>query len=166
MGEYQGKSTLGLKLTWEKRYITLGPVATILGLAFRAYDPDHLLGNKEDLGITCALIPTHHPGVNIGHRHMPLNAVFQNGPNSGKDVFIPIDWIIGGKAQVGNGWRMLMESLAAGRGISLPSSSTGMAKLAVRATGGERPRCPPLQKPDGPVRGGGKGGARQGGQPP
>src|SRR5438552_285759 len=136
MGEYQGKSTLGLKLTWEKRYITLGPVATILGLAFRAYDPDHLLGNKEDLGISCALIPTHHPGVNIGHRHMPLNAVFQNGPNSGKDVFIPIEWIIGGKAQVGNGWRMLMESLAAGRGISLPSSSTGMAKLAVRATGG------------------------------
>jgi acyl-CoA dehydrogenase len=135
-GEYQGKSTLGLKLTWEKRYITLGPVATILGLAFRAYDPDHLLGNKEDLGITCALIPTNHPGVNIGHRHMPLNAVFQNGPNWGKDVFIPIEWVIGGKAQVGNGWRMLMESLAAGRGISLPSSSTGMAKLAVRATGG------------------------------
>src|SRR5450631_4411750 len=135
-GEHQGKSTLGLKLTWEKRYITLGPVATILGLAFRAYDPDHLLGDKEDLGITCALIPTNHPGVNIGHRHMPLNAVFQNGPNWGKEVFIPIEWVIGGKAQVGNGWRMLMESLAAGRGISLPSSSTGMAKLAVRATGG------------------------------
>ncbi len=136
MGEYQGKQTLGLKITWEKRYITLGPVATILGLAFRAYDPDHLLGDKEDLGITCALIPTHHPGVNIGRRHMPLNAVFQNGPNWGKDVFIPIEWVIGGRAQVGNGWRMLMESLAAGRGISLPSSSTGMSKLAVRATGG------------------------------
>src|ERR1022692_2503027 len=135
-GEHQGKSTLGVKLTWEKRYITLGPVATILGLAFRAYDPDHLLGDKEDLGITCALIPTNHPGVNIGQRHMPLSAVFQNGPNWGKEVFIPIEWIIGGKAQVGNGWRMLMESLAAGRGISLPSSSTGMAKLAVRATGG------------------------------
>jgi len=135
-GEHQGKSTLGLKLTWEKRYITLGPVATILGLAFRAYDPDHLLGDKEDLGITCALIPTNHPGVNIGQRHMPLSAVFQNGPNWGKEVFIPLEWIIGGKAQVGNGWRMLMESLAAGRGISLPSSSTGMAKLAVRATGG------------------------------
>jgi acyl-CoA dehydrogenase len=135
-GEYQGKATLGLRLTWEKRYITLGPVATVLGLAFRAYDPEHLLGDKEDLGITCALIPTNHPGVNIGNRHMPLSAVFQNGPNWGKDVFIPIDWIIGGKAQVGNGWRMLMESLAAGRGISLPSSSTGMAKLAVRATGG------------------------------
>ena len=136
MGEYQGKQTLGLKVTWEKRYITLGPVATILGLAFRAYDPEHLLGDKEDLGITCALIPTSHPGVNIGRRHMPLNAVFQNGPNWGKDVFIPIEWIIGGRAQVGNGWRMLMESLAAGRGISLPSSSTGMSKLAVRATGG------------------------------
>jgi acyl-CoA dehydrogenase len=135
-GEYQGKTTLGLRLTWEKRYITLGPVATILGLAFRAYDPERLLGNKEDLGITCALIPTSHPGVNIGQRHMPLSAVFQNGPNWGKDVFIPIDWVIGGRAQVGNGWRMLMESLAAGRGISLPSSSTGMAKLAVRATGG------------------------------
>ncbi|HEY2862377.1 MAG TPA: acyl-CoA dehydrogenase [Casimicrobiaceae bacterium] len=135
MGQHEGKAALGLKLTWDKRYITLGPVATLLGLAFRAYDPDHLLGGTEDLGITCALIPTRHPGVNIGRRHMPLNAVFQNGPNWGKDVFIPLDWVIGGRAQVGNGWRMLMESLAAGRGISLPSSSTGMAKLAVRATG-------------------------------
>ena len=89
MGEYEGKRTLGLRLTWDKRYITLGPVATILGLAFRAFDPDHLLGDKDDLGITCALIPTQHPGVNIGRRHMPLSAVFQNGPNWGKDVFIP-----------------------------------------------------------------------------
>jgi acyl-CoA dehydrogenase len=136
MGEYQGKQTLGLRLTWDKRYITLGPVATILGLAFRAFDPDHLLGEHEDLGITCALIPTDHPGVNIGRRHMPLSAVFQNGPNSGKDVFIPIDWIIGGRAMVGKGWRMLMESLAAGRSISLPSLNTGMAKLVTRATGG------------------------------
>ena len=134
-GEYQGRPTLGLRLTWEKRYITLGPVATLLGLAFRAFDPDHLLGETEDLGITCALIPTDHPGVNIGRRHMPLNAVFQNGPNSGKDVFIPIDWVIGGAPMIGKGWRMLMECLAAGRGISLPSSSTGMAKLVVRATG-------------------------------
>ena len=134
-GEYQGRQTLGLRLTWEKRYITLGPVATLLGLAFRAFDPEHLLGDKEDLGITCALIPTDHPGVNIGRRHMPLNAVFQNGPNSGKDVFIPIDWIIGGQAMIGKGWRMLMECLAAGRAISLPSLSTGMAKLVVRATG-------------------------------
>ncbi len=135
IGQHEGKATLGIRLTWDKRYITLGPVATLLGLAFRAYDPEHLLGGAEDLGITCALIPTRHPGVNIGRRHMPLNAVFQNGPNWGKDVFIPIDWVIGGRAQVGNGWRMLMESLAAGRGISLPSSSTGMAKIAVRATG-------------------------------
>ena len=136
MGEYQGKQTLGLKLAWEKRYITLGPVATILGLAFRAFDPEHLLSDKEDLGITCALIPTNHPGVNIGRRHMPLNAVFQNGPNWGKDVFIPIDWVIGGKPMVGKGWRMLMECLAAGRAISLPSLSTGMSKMIVRATGG------------------------------
>jgi acyl-CoA dehydrogenase len=135
-GEYQGRQTLGLRLTWEKRYITLGPVATILGLAFRAFDPDHLLGDKEDLGITCALIPTNHPGVNIGRRHMPLNAVFQNGPNWGKDVFIPIDWVIGGQTMIGKGWRMLMECLAAGRAISLPSLSTGMSKLVVRATGG------------------------------
>src|SRR5215471_13440556 len=136
MGEYQGRQTLGLRLTWEKRYITLGPVATLLGLAFRAFDPEHMIGDKEDLGSTCALIPTHHPGVNIGRRHMPLNAVFQNGPNWGKDVFIPIDWVIGGKPMVGKGWRMLMECLAAGRAISLPSLSTGMSKMIVRGTGG------------------------------
>ena len=124
------------RVTWDKRYITLGPVATLLGLAFRAYDPDHLVGEREDIGITCALIPTSHPGVVIGRRHMPLNAVFQNGPNSGKDVFIPMDWVIGGQPMLGRGWRMLMECLAAGRGISLPSSATGMAKLAVRAVGG------------------------------
>jgi acyl-CoA dehydrogenase len=135
-GEHDGKRVLGLRVTWEKRYITLGPVATLLGLAFRAYDPDHLVGDKDDIGITCALIPTSHPGVQIGRRHMPLNAVFQNGPNSGRDVFIPMDWIIGGQPMLGRGWRMLMESLAAGRGISLPSSATGMAKLAVRASGG------------------------------
>jgi acyl-CoA dehydrogenase len=135
-GEHEGKRVLGLKLTWDKRYITLGPVATLLGLAFRAYDPEHLLGDVEDIGITCALIPTSHPGVHIGRRHMPLNAVFQNGPNWGKDVFIPLDWVIGGQPMLGKGWRMLMECLAAGRAISLPSASTGMAKLAVRATGG------------------------------
>src|SRR6476646_4988431 len=115
--------------------ITLGPVATLLGLAFRAYDPRRLVGERQDLGITCALIPTSHPGVEIGRRHMPLNAVFQNGPNSGHDVFIPMDWVIGGAPMLGKGWRMLMESLAAGRGISLPSSNTGMGKLAVRTTG-------------------------------
>jgi len=134
-GEHEGRRVLGLRVTWDKRYITLGPVATLLGLAFRAYDPDHLAGEREDLGITCALIPTSHPGVVIGRRHMPLNAVFQNGPNSGTNVFIPMDWVIGGAPMLGKGWRMLMECLAAGRGISLPSSNTGMAKLAVRTTG-------------------------------
>ncbi|MDQ6620108.1 MAG: acyl-CoA dehydrogenase [Pseudomonadota bacterium] len=134
-GEHDGQRVLGLSLTWEKRYITLGPVATLLGLAFRAYDPEHLLGDVEDLGITCALIPTKHPGVEIGRRHMPLNCVFQNGPNRGQDVFIPLDWVIGGRPMIGKGWRMLMECLAAGRGISLPSSNTGMAMLAVRTTG-------------------------------
>ena len=134
-GTFEGRETLGFRVTWDKRYITLGPIATVLGLAFRALDPDHLLGSEEEPGITCALIPTDHPGVNIGRRHWPLNAVFQNGPNSGKDVFIPLDWVIGGRVQVGNGWRMLMECLAAGRAISLPSSNVGMAKIAVRGTG-------------------------------
>ncbi|MGE5105024.1 MAG: acyl-CoA dehydrogenase [Betaproteobacteria bacterium] len=134
-GEHEGKRVLGLRVTWDKRYITLGPVATLLGLAFRAYDPDHHVGEREDIGITCALIPTSHPGVNIGRRHMPLNCTFQNGPNWGRDVFIPMDWVIGGAPMLGKGWRMLMECLAAGRGISLPSSNTGAAKLTVRTTG-------------------------------
>ena len=132
---WEGRETLGMRVTWEKRYITLGPISTLLGLAFRLHDPDHLLGDKEDLGITCALVPTDTPGVNIGRRHLPLNAVFQNGPNWGKDVFMPLDWIIGGPKMAGQGWRMLMECLAAGRSISLPSSSVGYAKLAARATG-------------------------------
>ena len=133
-GMHEGRETLGFSVTWDKRYITLGPIATVLGLAFRVRDPDHLLGSIDEPGITCALIPTSHPGVKIGRRHWPLNAVFQNGPNSGNDVFIPIDWVIGGPAQVGNGWRMLMECLAAGRAISLPSAGVGTAKLAVRGT--------------------------------
>jgi alkylation response protein AidB-like acyl-CoA dehydrogenase len=136
MGEWQGRQVLGMRVTWEKRYITLGPVCTILGLAFHLHDPDHLLGEIEDIGITCALVPSNHPGVHIGRRHWPLNAVFQNGPNSGEEVFMPLDWIIGGPAMAGHGWRMVMECLAAGRAISLPSTSTGIAKLAVRATGG------------------------------
>jgi len=134
-GSYQGKEVLGMRVTWDKRYITLGPVATVLGLAFRLYDPDKLLGGAEDLGITCALVPTTHPGVNIGRRHLPLNAVFQNGPNSGKDVFMPLDWIIGGREYAGKGWMMLMNSLAAGRSISLPSSSVGGAKAMARYAG-------------------------------
>ena len=134
-GPWKGREVLGMRLTWDKRYITLGPIATLLGLAFRLYDPEHLLGDREDLGITCALVHTDTPGVNIGRRHLPLNAVFQNGPTTGRDVFVPIDWIIGGPALAGHGWRMLMESLAAGRSISLPSTSCGYAKLAVRTTG-------------------------------
>lgn len=134
-GIWQGKEVLGMRVTWDKRYITLGPVATLLGLAFRLYDPEHLLGDKEDLGITCALVPTSTPGVNIGRRHLPLNAAFQNGPNSGTDVFMPIDWIIGGKEYAGKGWMMLMGCLAAGRSISLPTSSAGGAKALARVTG-------------------------------
>jgi len=134
-GTWQGREALGMRVTWDKRYITLGPVATLLGLAFRLYDPEHLLGNEEDLGITCALVPTAHPGVNIGRRHLPLNAVFQNGPNSGKDVFMPLDWIIGGREYAGKGWMMLMGCLAAGRSISLPTSSVGGAKALARFTG-------------------------------
>jgi acyl-CoA dehydrogenase len=132
---WEGKETLGLRVTWEKRYITLGPIATILGLAFKAVDPDKLLGGETELGITCALIPTNHPGVNIGRRHMTLNAAFMNGPNSGKDVFIPMDWIIGGQEMIGQGWRMLMECLAAGRSISLPAQSIAAGKVAAFASG-------------------------------
>ncbi|HEO66108.1 MAG TPA: acyl-CoA dehydrogenase, partial [Spirochaetes bacterium] len=134
--DFEGKKdVLGIRLNWDKRYITLGPVATVLGLAFKLYDPDHLLGDKEELGITLALIPTNTPGVSIGSRHVPLNQFFQVGPNWGKDVFIPMDWIIGGTDRVGQGWRMLMESLAAGRSISLPALSTGGGKMVCRATG-------------------------------
>ncbi len=134
-GTWQGKEVLGMRVTWDKRYITLGPVATLLGLAFRLYDPEHLIGDKEDLGITCALVPTSTPGVNIGRRHLPLNAAFQNGPNHGKDVFMPLDWIIGGKEYAGKGWMMLMGCLAAGRAISLPTSSVGGVKALTRFTG-------------------------------
>ncbi len=132
---FNGVETLGLRCNWEKRYITLGPVATILGLAFKAYDPDGLLGGEEDLGITCALIPTDTDGVTIGRRHFPLNQAFMNGPNSGKDVFVPMEWIIGGQDNVGKGWRMLMESLSVGRGISLPSSGAAAGMAASRFTG-------------------------------
>ncbi|MGK5076520.1 acyl-CoA dehydrogenase [Janthinobacterium sp. ZB1P44] len=135
MGMHEGRATVGFRLSWNKRYITLAPVATLLGLAFQTSDPEHLLSDNDAPGITCALIPASHDGVVIGRRHHPLNAAFQNGPTSGNDVFIPIDWVIGGQAQVGKGWRMLMECLAAGRAISLPSSSVGMGKMAVRGTG-------------------------------
>ncbi|WP_338697171.1 acyl-CoA dehydrogenase [Bradyrhizobium sp. 26S5] len=134
-GNFEGREVLGLKLNWHKRYITLGPVSTLLGLAFKAYDPDHLVGSEEELGITVALIPTHLPGVSIGQRHLPAMQVFQNGPNWGRDVFIPLDYIIGGQERIGQGWKMLMTALAAGRGISLPSLSAAGAAYAARTTG-------------------------------
>ncbi|MBL4774955.1 MAG: acyl-CoA dehydrogenase [Mariprofundus sp.] len=133
--EFEGEKTLGLLLNWDKRYITLGPVATVLGLAFHVYDPDHLLGEADDLGITCALVPVTTLGVEIGRRHDPLNIAFQNGPNSGTDVFIPMDWIIGGQDMIGKGWRMLVERLSIGRGISLPALSTAAGKMASDTTG-------------------------------
>ena len=135
MGEWQGQQVLGMRLTWNKRYITLAPIATVLGLAFKLYDPEHLLGDTEELGITCALIPTHTPGVEIGKRHFPLNVPFQNGPTRGKDIFVPIDYIIGGPKMAGQGWRMLVECLSVGRGITLPSNSTGSVKSLALATG-------------------------------
>ncbi|MGZ5079952.1 MAG: acyl-CoA dehydrogenase [Usitatibacter sp.] len=134
-GMHEGREVMGIRMTWDKRYITLGPVATLLGVAFKLFDPDKLLGGKENIGITLALIPTTHKGVNIGRRHIPLSAAFMNGPNSGKDVFIPMQWVIGGEKQIGNGWRMLVECLAAGRSISLPSMAMAAGKLGSRATG-------------------------------
>jgi len=134
-GEWKGKECIGLRVTWDKRYITLAPICTVLGLAFRAFDPDNLLGPKTDLGITCALIPAKHPGVSIGDRHMPLTVQWPNGPTRGKDVFIPLSFIIGEKDGLGNGWRMLMECLSAGRAISLPSSNAGIAQLAAKTVG-------------------------------
>jgi acyl-CoA dehydrogenase len=134
-GEWQGEEIVGIKLNFSKRYITLAPIATVIGLAFRLFDPDHLVGDKADLGITCALIPRDTPGVSIGRRHFPLNIPFQNGPIHGRDVFVPMDAIIGGFAMAGQGWRMLVEQLSVGRCISLPSSATGGAQAAVYATG-------------------------------
>ncbi|PPD27040.1 MAG: acyl-CoA dehydrogenase [Hyphomicrobium sp.] len=133
-GIWKGKETVGIRLSWDKRYITLGPKATLVGLAFRLFDPEAILGKGEDIGITVALIPADHPGVNIGRRHLPSGSAFPNGPNWGRDVFIPMEWIIGGEKMVGQGWRMLMECLAAGRAISLPSSGTAGAKAMLRVT--------------------------------
>jgi acyl-CoA dehydrogenase len=134
-GIWQGREITGLRLNFSKRYITLAPVATVIGLAFRMFDPERLLGGDEDLGITCALIPRETPGISIGRRHFPLNVPFQNGPLSGTDVFVPLDFIIGGPKMAGQGWRMLVEQLSVGRCISLPSSGTGGGKAAVFATG-------------------------------
>ncbi|NNM69767.1 MAG: acyl-CoA dehydrogenase [Gallionella sp.] len=135
-GDFNGqKDVLGIRVTWEKRYITLAPAATLLGLAFKLYDPEHLLGGEASRGITLALIPTDTPGVRIGRRHFPLNSAFLNGPTQGDAVFIPMDYLIGGATRIGQGWRMLMECLAAGRSISLPASSVGGMKLAARTCG-------------------------------
>lgn len=134
-GTWNGEEVLGMRLTLDKRYITLAPIATVVGLAFHMHDPDHLLGDVEDIGITCALIPRDTPGLVIGNRHDPMGVPFPNGPIRGKDVFVPLECIIGGKDYAGKGWRMLMECLSAGRGISLPSLSVGGAQLASRATG-------------------------------
>ena len=133
-GMYQGHEVLGIKLSWEKRYITLGPKATLLGLAFHLFDPEKMLGTAEDIGITLALIPCDHPGVKIGRRHLPSGSAFPNGPNWGEDVFVPMDFVIGGQDMAGHGWRMLMECLSAGRSISLPSSSAAGAKTMLRVT--------------------------------
>ncbi|MFW3896019.1 acyl-CoA dehydrogenase [Pseudomonas bharatica] len=134
-GQWKGEEVIGLRLNWEKRYITLGPVATLLGLAFKAYDPEHLLGDEDEPGISLALIPTDTPGVEIGKRHLPLGAAFMNGPNEGKDVFIPLDFLIGGQAMLGKGWMMLMNCLSVGRSISLPAVGTGAAKFTSLVSG-------------------------------
>ncbi|HEV7714490.1 MAG TPA: acyl-CoA dehydrogenase, partial [Steroidobacteraceae bacterium] len=134
-GQWQGQEIIGLRLNFSKRYITLAPVATVVGLAFRLFDPDKLLSEKVDAGITCALIPRETPGITIGRRHFPVNIPFQNGPIQGRDVFVPLDFIIGGQKMIGQGWRMLVEQLSVGRCISLPSNATGGAMAATWATG-------------------------------
>ncbi|MGB8636311.1 MAG: acyl-CoA dehydrogenase [Rhodanobacteraceae bacterium] len=134
-GQWHGEQVLGMRLNWNKRYITLAPVATLIGLAFRLKDPHGLLGDVEDLGITCALISRDLPGIRIGRHHDPMGVPFDNGPIQGEDVFVPLDAIIGGREQIGHGWRMLMESLAAGRSISLPALSIGAVQMATRITG-------------------------------
>jgi len=134
-GEWQGEQVLGIRLNFDKRYITLAPVATLIGLAFRMYDPDGLIGDTRDIGITLALVPRKTPGVEIGQRHFPLNTPFQNGPIRGKDVFIPLRQLIGGVEKAGLGWNMLNECLAVGRSITLPSSASGGAKMAAVVAG-------------------------------
>lgn len=134
-GTFNGEEIIGIRLNWDKRYITLAPIATVLGLAFKLYDPEHLIGDQDEYGITAALIPTNLEGVEIGRRHFPINIPFQNGPTRGRDVFVPLDYIIGGRERAGQGWRMLMEQLSAGRGVVLPANAMGGARAAVHATG-------------------------------
>jgi len=133
-GRWQGAEIVGIRLNFSKRYITLAPIATVIGLAFRLFDPERLMSDRQDLGITCALIPRETAGVTIGRRHFPLNNPFQNGPIQGQEVFVPMDAIIGGFAMAGQGWRMLVEQLSVGRCVSLPSNAAGAAKAAVYAS--------------------------------
>ncbi len=134
-GKWEGKEVVGIRLNWDKRYITLAPIATVLGLAFKLYDPDHLIGDQDEYGITAALIPTNLPGIEIGRRHYPLSIPFQNGPTTGKDVFVPLDAIIGGKDMAGKGWKMLVELLSVGRAITLPSTASGGGQAGSWASG-------------------------------
>ncbi|MFB2763996.1 acyl-CoA dehydrogenase [Marinobacter shengliensis] len=134
-GEWNGKEVLGLKVTWNKRYITLAPVATLIGLAIKVYDPEKLLGGNDDIGVTCVMVPRETDGVNAGARHLPMNTVFMNGPTWGTEVFIPMEQVIGGQDMLGKGWKMLLECLSIGRSISLPALGTGAGKLASLATG-------------------------------
>ena len=134
-GTFDGRETVGIRLNWEKRYITLAPIATVLGLAFKLHDPDGLIGDRKDYGITAALVPTNLPGIEIGRRHFPINIPFQNGPTSGRDVFVPLDAIIGGQKMAGQGWRMLVQQLSVGRCVTLPSNALGGVIAGVYATG-------------------------------
>jgi acyl-CoA dehydrogenase len=133
MGEYNGEQVLGLEVTWDKRYITLAPIATVLGLAFKVFDPEGYLGGKEELGITCALIPKSHPGVELGNRHDPMGIRFYNGTTRGNKVFIPMEFIIGGQQNIGRGWQMLVSCLGAGRGISLPALGVSTSQVALKS---------------------------------
>ncbi|MGH8072965.1 MAG: acyl-CoA dehydrogenase [Lysobacter sp.] len=135
MGDWNGANVVGVKLTFDKRYITLAPVATLIGMAFRMYDPDGILGETRDIGISLALLPRDTAGIDIGRRHFPLNSPFQNGPIHGREVFIPLSQLIGGEAYAGKGWQMLVECLSIGRSITLPSTASGGAKIAAVATG-------------------------------
>jgi acyl-CoA dehydrogenase len=134
-GQWNGEEVLGLKVTWNKRYITLAPVATLIGLAIKVYDPDGLVGEQDEIGVTCVLVPRDTDGVNAGARHLPMNTVFMNGPTWGEGVFIPMTQVIGGQDMLGKGWTMLLECLSIGRSISLPALGTGAGKVASLATG-------------------------------
>ncbi|MGO2133479.1 MAG: acyl-CoA dehydrogenase [Halomonas sp.] len=131
-----GKQVLGLELTFEKRWITLAPIASVVGLAFRLFDPEHLLSEEEDRGITLALVPRDTEGMEIGRRHHPIGSPFLNGPIKGDKVFVPLSTIIGGEEMIGEGWRMLVECLSVGRCITLPSGATGTGRYALGWTGG------------------------------